>query len=226
MSKLHVVFDLDDTLYPERQYAIAGFRAAARWAEAEFGVPGLDVEMTRLLDTGMLGRLFASVLERHVPHHLPHHVHAFHQAYRSCEPDLTLFPDAEAVLDHFGALGPLGLITDGTLSMQRKKVHALGVEPRFNKIIYTDALGSDRAYFKPHAMAFELMAEALGRPGDRFVYVGDNPLKDFVAPNALGWRTVQVVRVGGIHDQSRVVDGGAAQHTISELTELIPLLSD
>lgn len=224
MSRLHVVFDLDDTLYPERQFAISGFKAASRWAEAEFGVKDLHVEMTQLLDSGMLGRLFARVLERHVPDHEPHHVQAFHEAYRRCDPDLTLFDDARHALDHFEALGPIGLITDGTLIMQQKKVGALGIAPRFAKIVYTDELGANRAFFKPHARAFEIMEAALGKPGDRYVYVGDNPAKDFIAPNARGWTTVQVVRDGGIHDATRVVEGGTARHRITSLIELPSLL--
>src|SRR5918996_433557 len=32
-----VVFDLDDTLYSERDYAISGFRAVASWAAGHFG---------------------------------------------------------------------------------------------------------------------------------------------------------------------------------------------
>ena len=46
-----LVFDLDDTLYPERDFALSGFKAAERWASAELGLaPGLAREMTRLLD--------------------------------------------------------------------------------------------------------------------------------------------------------------------------------
>lgn len=82
MSQPRIVFDLDDTLYPERQFALSGFRAAARWAEREFGVAGLDAEMVRLLDQGMLGAMFEHLLERHVPHHTPAHVTQFLTAYR------------------------------------------------------------------------------------------------------------------------------------------------
>lgn len=224
MSRLRVVFDLDDTLYPERQFALCGFRACGEWAKAQFGVDGLAEEMTRLLDTGMLGKLFKMVLESHVPDHRPEHLVALREAYRGAAAELSLFDDAHWALEHYAAKGPLGLITDGTHTVQRKKVTALALEPRFHEIVYTDALGEDRAYFKPHPMAFERVAAAIGVPGDRFVYVGDNPVKDFVAPNAMGWTTVQVVRDGGIHDVTKVIDGGAPQHRISSLSELPDIL--
>ena len=226
MSSVHVIFDLDDTLYPERHFAVAGFRAAGRWAEAEFGVKGIDLEMIDLLDRGMLGKIFATVLSRHVPDHTPDQVAAFHNAYRTCEPDLSLFDDARHALDHFGGLGPIGLITDGMLTMQQRKVRALALEPRFAHIVYTDALGPDRAYFKPHARPFETMAAALGRAGDRYVYVGDNPAKDFIAPNALGWTTVQVVRsTRGIHDATHRVPGGDAHYRVDSLRDLGDILA-
>jgi len=224
VSRLRVAFDLDDTLYPERQFALCGFRACGEWAKAQFGVDGLAEEMTRLLDTGMLGKLFKMVLESHVPDHRPEHLVALREAYRGAAAELSLFDDAHWALEHYAAKGPLGLITDGTHTVQRKKVTALALEPRFHEIVYTDALGEDRAYFKPHPMAFERVAAAIGVPGDRFVYVGDNPVKDFVAPNAMGWTTVQVVRDGGIHDVTKVIDGGAPQHRISSLSELPDIL--
>lgn len=224
MSRLRVVFDLDDTLYPERQFALCGFRACGVWAKEQFGVEGVGEEMTRLLDTGMLGKLFKTVLETHMPDHRPEHLVALREAYRGAVAELTLFEDGAWALDHYASLGPLGLITDGTHTVQRKKVAALALEPRFREIVYTDALGEDRAYFKPHPMAFERVAAAIGEPGDRFVYVGDNPVKDFVAPNALGWTTVQIVRDGGIHDATRAIDGGAPKHKISALTELPGIL--
>jgi putative hydrolase of the HAD superfamily len=226
MSRLHVVFDLDDTLYPERQYALAGFRSAARWAEAEFGVTGLADEMAGLLEVGMLGKLFVTVLGRHVPDHRPEHLLAFREAYKNCDqPELELFEDAIHALDHYQRQGPIGLITDGTLHVQMKKVRALGIEERFAKIVYTDALGADRAYFKPHRRPYETMLEALGDPSDRYVYVGDNPAKDFVAPNAMGWISVLVHRDHPrIHDVTRVADGGAPQHTVRSLRELSSIL--
>jgi putative hydrolase of the HAD superfamily len=225
MDPLRIVFDLDDTLYPERQFALCGFHAAARWAETELGLKDLDADMIRLLDAGHLGKLFGMVLEARMPGRVTReHQQALMTAYRNAEAELQLFDDARWALAHYEGQGPLGLITDGTHAMQLKKVRALALEPRFREIIYTGALGADRAFHKPHPKSFVMMEEALATPGCRFVYVGDNPAKDFIAPNARGWITVQVVRDGGIHDATRTIDGGAAQHKIGSLSELPQVL--
>jgi putative hydrolase of the HAD superfamily len=228
MAKVKLVFDLDDTLYPERQFAISGFRAAARWAQTELGLAGLDQDMVRLLDEGHLGRLFRLALEQRLPGHRPEHADGLLAAYRTSRPepgDLTLFADAVRAIARYQANGPIGLITDGSHVMQHSKVRALDLEHRFHTIVYTDALGAERAYFKPHPRAFEVMQDALERrTGDHMVYVGDNPSKDFVAPNALGWTTVWINRGGGIHAGVAVARGGIPQHEIATLDQLIPLL--
>src|SRR5262245_63774379 len=120
MSAMHVVFDLDDTLYPERDFARAGFRTAAAWAEDALGLKDLHLDMERLLEEGYLGRIFALALEARAPGHSPAHLQALVAAYRSCEPVLALHEDARFALDHFGAAGLLGLITDGTHAVQQK----------------------------------------------------------------------------------------------------------
>jgi putative hydrolase of the HAD superfamily len=223
MARNILVFDLDDTLYPERQFAVSGFAAAEAWAARELGVRGLAEEMTRLLDDGHLGSLFPVVLGRFAPGHSPEHLEAFIDAYRTHEPRLSLFEDAAAVLEQVAPSGPIGLITDGSHGVQMAKVRALGIEPRFQHIVYTHALGG-RAFSKPHPRAFELTEAALGGPGDRFVYIGDNPAKDFVAPNARGWTSVQVERPHRIHKLAETANGGEPQHVIDDLRQLTGVL--
>ncbi|HEU0159099.1 MAG TPA: HAD family hydrolase [Hyphomicrobiaceae bacterium] len=225
MLNLVLVFDLDDTLYPERQFALSGFAAAELWAQTSLGLTGLAADMTRLLDQGHLGQLFRLVLEARMPEHRPEHLAGLLQAYRSHVPSLMLFEDAAWALSHFGGQLRLGLITDGTHSVQRRKVEALGVARRFREIVYTDALGG-RAFAKPHQQSFQMMEAALGGDADRFVYVGDNPAKDFVAPNARGWVTVMVDRPGAlkIHAGAKPAEGGRPQHTIASLRELTAVL--
>jgi putative hydrolase of the HAD superfamily len=226
---LHVVFDLDDTLYPERDYAIGGFRAASAWAQRTLGLPDLTDHLTRRLDEGHLGRSFALVLQDVKPDHAPDDLKNLIRAYGSHRPSLRLFDDAARVLDHYAGRR-LGLITDGHDKTQQAKVAALGITDRFGSIVYTGALAPDRAFHKPHPYAFELVEAALGAPGDRFAYVGDNPAKDFIAPNARGWVTVLIDRPAHrpqrIHPLVTAPAGGGAHHTLADLTELPRLLGD
>ena len=56
-----------------------------------------------------------------------------------------------------------------------------------------------------------------GRPT---VKLSDNPAKDFVAPNALGWRTIQFRRSGQVHAGNPVAPGGAPQTIVRDDEQL------
>ena len=220
-----IVFDLDDTLYSEREFAISGFRACERWLEREHGVGDIVAEMTRLLDEGHMRSLFELVMAARVPGLGPKGVEEFIDIYRLHDPEIALYPDAVWALDHFGRQGPLGLITDGQVEVQSSKVRALGIGERFKHIVYTSGLGG-RTFSKPHPLPYEQMEAALAKGGgDRFVYIGNNPAKDFITPNARGWTSVQVLRPNRIHARAATVEGGAAQHVIETLAELPRVLA-
>jgi putative hydrolase of the HAD superfamily len=145
---------------------------------------------------------------------------------------LDFFPDAARFL-----AGPLGaqirgLITDGHAKTQSKKVRALGLDQRGWTIVYTGALGPDRQFHKPHPRAFELI-EAAHRDVTRFVYIGDNISKDFIAPRALGWTSVQVLREDLAADAKRIhaaaagpaPENGVPDFVVRSLDELSQVLA-
>ncbi len=228
MPATHLIFDLDDTLYAERDYAIGGFAAAAAWARASLRADVSVDQMVELLDGGHLGQLFPKVLTTALPTHTPDDLKAFVRAYGQHVPYLKLFDDAADALDYWQPRVKLGLITDGHAATQHAKIKALALQPRFAEIIATGALGPDRQFHKPHPRAFELMQAAFGAPGDRFVYVGDNLAKDFLAPNALGWRTIHIDRPAQrayrIHKHTSSPADGAPHDTIADLGDLRRLL--
>ena len=227
MPATHLVFDLDDTLYPERSHAVGGFRAAGEWARSALGIEGLEDDLTRHLDDGRLGQSFVLALAARRPGYSPDELQSLIRAWREHVPSLALFPDAARLLERLDGR-PLGLITDGSAQIQRGKVAALAIARHFHTIVYTGALGPDRAFHKPHPKSYLMMEAALGQPGDRFVYVGDNPSKDCVTPNARGWTSVMIVRPEHaghrIHKAASVAVGGAPHLKIESLDELAPRL--
>ena len=60
-----VLFDLDDTLYPESEFVLSGFRAVARWGRDRFGFSE-EASYNRLREmfyNGIRGRTFDLWLE-------------------------------------------------------------------------------------------------------------------------------------------------------------------
>ena len=142
--------------------------------------------------------------------------------YRTHAPTISLFPDADAALTRLRPRFKLGAITDGRGETQSLKIDALKLRPRVDKAIITSELGADCG--KPSSRAFEEIARALGVDHHACVYVGDNPTKDFVAPSALAWRSVQIIRPGGFYGHLPTAPCGQPDHTITTLDELDPCL--
>ena len=221
---LGIVFDLDDTLYAERDFALSAFRAAARWAESELALNNLDHDLTRLLDQGLLGKVFGRALAERKPDHTEAHLATLIAHYRDRAPErLDLHEDARWALTHYAARAPLALITDGRVESQTRKVAALGIADRFAHVVITDALGEPE-FRKPHPRAYEVVEAALAGAASRYVYIGDNPAKDFVTPNARGWMSIHIDRPGRLHAAARHHPEGAPHHVIRSLRELPELL--
>lgn len=217
-----MVFDLDDTLYPERSFVLSGFRASSDWLEARHSVSGFYDQAAGLFEEGLRGTIFNEALARVGLAAEDAMVKSLIEVYRGHAPRIALHEDAVWALDHFGAKLALGLLTDGYAATQRNKVAALDIAGRFQTIVYTDDLGRER--WKPSPAPYLKIMEATGRSGVECIYVADNPLKDFVAPNALGWMTVQVLRDGGEYANVVASEGHQAQHRVTDLYRLEQLI--
>jgi len=233
-----VVFDLDDTLYAERDYAFSGFAEVARSFADQLGDPLLsETVLRRLFDTEHRSRVFDAMLAERGLIDAVSLVTRMVEVFRSHSPAILLYPDASAALSRLRPPYKLGLITDGRSASQWAKIDALQLRPRFDAIIVTSDLSSGgdtrsdeplqdaaRSFAKPHPRAYELLAERLGVTPRNCVYVADNLAKDFVAPNALGWLTVMICRPGGIYHHAIVAPGGQPRHRIESLDSLDALL--
>ena len=70
------------------------------------------------------------------------------------------------------------------------------------------------------------MLEYYKTTGDDCVYIGDNPEKDFIAPNKLGFMTVQLVTAGGVHKAKPASKEAQAGHIINRISQLPELLKE
>lgn len=98
----------------------------------------------------------------------------------------------------------VGIITDGRVSGQKKKLQALGLDKLVDDIIITDELGGTQ-FRKPCDIAFRIMQRRWGIPFEQMVYVGDNAEKDFQAPKQLGMRTLYFENEDGLYTTSSAV---------------------
>ena len=192
-----VVFDIDDTLYLERDYVRSGFAAAGAWARAELGVADLGERAWAAFGAGVRGRIFDEALVASGVGPNGSVVSQLVEVYRSHAPAIEPLADVSAWLAGRPADVAVAVVTDGPLASQRAKAAALGLVAWADPIVFTEELGPGRG--KPHPAAFARVEAVTGVPGAACAYVADNPAKDFAGPRARGWRTVRVRREGGQH---------------------------
>lgn len=193
-----VIFDLDDTLYSEKQYVKSGYKAVAKalgnenfadklWMYFENGKLAIDVLLNEL---GCIDKKEECL-----------------EIYREHIPEITLY---EGVLELISILKnkeiKVGIITDGRVSGQKNKLKALGLDKIVDDIIITDELGGTQ-FRKPCDIAFRIMQNRWRLPYEQMIYVGDNAEKDFQAPKQLGMRTLYFMNEDGLYLKSNVITG-------------------
>ena len=214
-----LVVDLDDTLYLERDYVRSGFSFVARRLE-DIGLVDAPTAFDHLwseFEGGRRGDAFDS-LARRFDFNARASVPDLVALYRAHRPTITLLePDTLETLVTGGLL--VGLISDGPVETQMRKIEALGLAATFDVMVLTDNWGRD--FWKPHPRAFEAVESFLGVPADHLAYVADNPRKDFIAPNRRGWTSIRLRVQGQLHYEVEATGYEARpQIELSSLTRL------
>lgn len=185
-----IVFDLDDTLYEELSYVRSGYRAVAEFLSPLLGIDPQTI-FNGLMAELAVGRnlVFDRFLQRCGAKRMAL-VKQCLSVYRGHEPKLELFPEARACLERLQNY-PIYIVTDGNHLVQRRKFLALGLGSLVRRCFFTYAHGLHRR--KPSPYCFEKICKLEGTNPSSVVYVADNPHKDFVGLNPLGYQTIRVL---------------------------------
>jgi len=219
-----VIFDLDGTLFDEKDFVKSGFRAVSVYLAAKYRI-NEDIiydYLMREFDLGLRRKNFDALVKNFSL--TEETVSDLVKVYRMHRPNVRLYSDAEALLSHLrDEQYRLGLITDGNAITQRKKIQALGLANSFDEIIITEELGEGCQ--KPSDVAYKLMIRKLNVRPEECVYVGDNPVKDFIPAKKLGITTIRVRRGNGFHDLMDVPKELDADYQVTDLLALPALIS-
>ena len=201
-----IVFDLDDTLYQEADYVKSGIAAVCR-ALDDRGVLSFSEAKAIIDNAGSTAQGFDLIVDaahrKFGDNTLD--IRQILDMYRTHIPDISLDESTLEVLKRLRDSGePVGLITDGRSIGQRAKIKALGLEEFFapEDILISEETGFDKHCPQPFRRMMEQHPQE-----HRFVYVGDNPRKDFIWPNQLGWITIMLRDVDGRNIHKQVVPG-------------------
>lgn len=214
-------FDLDGTLFDDRQYVRQGLDAAAASLRDAIGRDLRDSFHEAYFERGVRDRTFDVVCAEHdvAPEYVPELVEAYHAAGGPLDPA----PGAESVLATLGEELEIGVLTGGRNG--RSKLERLGLDRYVDAVV----VAPDRGLSKRDREAFVTFYDELGVPPAESVYVGDRPDLDLAWPAELGALTVLVrgsrwdVETGAeTVDPSLVIDRLAELPTALETRGAVP----
>lgn len=196
-----VCFDLDDTLYKEIDFLKSAFKEIVDYALKCSS--NVDLSPAHLYE-GMLSTYFSKnnafdYLIAAVGMDLDKAI--LLSLYRNHVPQISLSEGALELLTEIKSRGfEIGIITDGRSIQQRNKIKALGLDKIVSEgnIIISEEFGPE----KPSMANYEYFVTKYP-DATEFFYIADNPKKDFLSPNVLGWKTICLKDDGrNIHSQS------------------------
>ena len=174
-----VIFDLDDTLYSEKEYVRSGFKAVAEYLDQPEAFSQLWNSF--LCGKQAIDEYLLSIGKMELKENCL-------KIYRNNIPVIKLYDDMYERLQNYRKQGlKIGIITDGRPEGQRQKIKALHLEDLVDDIIITDELGGEQ-FRKPCDIAFRILLTKWRIQASETLYIGDNMAKDFQACKQLGIR--------------------------------------
>ena len=229
-----VIFDLDDTLYSEKEYVRSGYQKIAAYLTRETNreinrEKNIEINSETNRENDQASEKMWAYFQAGKPAIDAYLAEigqeeqkaACLEIYRQQMPDIHLY---DGVIDMIQSLKEggikVGIITDGRPEGQRHKIAALGLDKVLDldkDIIITDELGGIQ-FRKPCDIAFRIMQNRWRLPYEQIIYVGDNPNKDFTACKQLGMRYLYFRNPDGIYyDASQTEQAGL--RSIEEMRE-------
>ncbi|MFR9018581.1 MAG: HAD family hydrolase [Fusobacterium sp.] len=198
-----IVFDLDDTLYFEKDYVKSGYKIISKYLNQKYGLNEKVIYKEMLfLFYKSPKNIFNRILDKYNISYSNEDIQNMITLYRNHKPKIKLSKDVrETLIFLLKKDYRLGIITDGFKEAQRKKIQVLHLEKYFEKIIVTDELGENREYWKPHEKSYILMKEYFNVEFNEMIYIGDNISKDFIAPIKLGILPIQIINKKNVYQE-------------------------
>ncbi len=219
-----LVFDLDDTLYYEKEYVFGAFKEVAYYLGNKYGKSEeeLYIRMKDILEISGRGKIFNIICAEN---NFKEDIEDLVEIYRNSKPKLELYDDSKEFLIWAREIGyKLGVITDGCSKVQWSKIEALKVEQLVDKVIVTDDLGKE--FWKPHKKSYINMMNYFNINVNEGIYIGDNPNKDFIGAKQLGMKTIRIIRENGDHIKTFLDKEYEADSNITNFIELRTLLEN
>jgi len=217
-----LVFDLDDTLFSEKDFVLSGFRAVSNWLEEEKNIKGFFGHSKMFYLNGARGNIFDKTLDILNINYSQEFVSKLVNIYRTHSPSICLSKDAVWAINYFCEYYFLAILTDGYLETQKRKIKALGLDNMVDFIVCSDKYG--KLAWKPSNIPYLKIMQYFGKD-KKFFYIADNVEKDFITAKKLGWVTIHIKRDFGEYINVKKTPEYEAEYQLSTLYDLNQLIN-
>jgi len=181
-----IVFDLDDTLYDEIDFLKSGFKEIAHYLKNN----EYYNFMMEVFESEGSGKVFDKLIDEFS---LDVNINKLIEIYRFHIPNIVL-PNESLEILNFAKEFKTALISDGHYITQTNKFYALELNKFIGYPIFTDFYQTKKPELKPYQMVMDKYKDE-----EKFVYISDNPKKDFKAVSQLGWTGIRYKNPVGIY---------------------------
>lgn len=213
-----IIFDLDNTLYDVEQYFSGAFKVISEYIAKKHKIDQEKI-YNKLMElwkkkTSSYPYLFNDMLK-------------FFDLEKELNRVVEMFNDYEGKFKpHYGVIPTLkklkkrgyklGIITDGNVERQKRKIKSLGIMDFFDIVILTKEVNSSKLSEIP----FQKAINKLGVEAKNSFYVGDNPLIDFKCAKKTGMKTVRILK----GEYRNIQESKYINYVINEITELLEIV--
>ncbi len=183
-----IIFDLDNTLFNENEYFYAVHDEFARRKNVDSLILKNTYQRIKLESEDIFGDIL-----KHNGMYTPELQEEYFSLYKRIDTHLSLYEDAFAIIEWLKCQGHiLGIITNGVLEAQKNKIRSLGIEDKFDTIIFAREFG--KKYEKPSPKPFKYFLNKFNFLGKECIFVGDTYETDIIGAKKVGMQTMLIQR--------------------------------
>lgn len=195
MNHKAIIFDMDDTLFFEKDYVFSGFKEISIYLNSKFGLneeASYSFLKERFMKHGrkkIFNYLIDKNFEKFKTTNINILIKDLVEIYRNHKPAIKLNPIIINVLKKVRKKKfKIIIATDGLAIMQKNKFLALGLDKLVDNIIFCWDINAP----KPSKKCFETAAKGAGVNIKDCIIVGDHPIYDIVPARMLGCKAYRI----------------------------------
>jgi putative hydrolase of the HAD superfamily len=188
-----IFFDLDNTLYDSQKYYVRAFKSISEYISenSKFEQENIFNFLYKnwKKNTSMYNKIFDDLVKNlELKININHLVKIFNEQVVE---ENDLFGNTIPVLEKLSEKYKIGIITDGNVARQKRKIQNCKIESLVNEIIYTKLSEP-----KPSSVPFQHALKSPFLKGDNIepFYVADNPQIDFLGAKLTNFSTIRIIR--------------------------------